>query len=444
MRKSRIPEAVKKEWNCVRCWTSRLGYTPFKPREFLDQAIVILRHDFERDEKTILHPMNEMVGYIQALQFQLQRENKNNAKYEPPVVLLVEFSKLLSTRYENEEKKTNDEVFLDDSLDKEFTKRAEKRVARFLDRLNLRNTTIVAHGAASPFALKLFKSDTKRSLNKNFAKRLLLLHPTVPPKFINQHLLDTQSVFVNRLKNVELHCAYASEREMRRRDAVLRHYCPDGTSITWDEKKEVNEAILKLLTKRKVKKKIAYDEERVDNLGRRVFFSELRIEMDPDSKMHVQICDVITREDMKPRAVETKEEEEDSVKLNLKTCVPECGALILRGNRVVLCRSLEDGDDPTVMHIPSCELDTEDEEDPLSCALRAVYEKCEIDEPEENITYLSQLPPMRLFSPRKVVDVYFFYANNPPPSIDDTSEEEDFEDAYVVFSLYYSFISLCT
>ena len=142
---------------------------------------------------------------------------------------------------------------------------------------------------------------------------------------------------------------------------------------------------------------------------------------------------------MPPR---TKEEEEDSGTLNLKTCVPECGALILRGNRVVLCRSLEDGDDPTVMHIPSCELDTEDEEDPLSCALRAVYEKCEIDEPEENITYLSQLPPMRLFSPRKVVDVYFFYANNPPPSIDDTSEEEDFEDAYVVLLLIHITVHL--
>ena len=103
MRKSRIPESVKKEWDCVRCWTSRLGYTPFKPREFLDEAIVILRHDFQRDEKTILHPMNEMVGYIQALQFTLQRENKNNAKYEPPVVLLVEFSKLLSADQERGE-----------------------------------------------------------------------------------------------------------------------------------------------------------------------------------------------------------------------------------------------------------------------------------------------------------------------------------------------------
>ena len=341
----------------------------------------------------------------------------------------------LSTRYENEEKKSDDQVFLDDSLDKEFTKRAEKRVVRFLDRLNLRNATIIAHGAASPFALKLFKSDTKRSLNKNFAKRLLLLHPNVPPQFINQHLLDTKSAFVNRLKNVELYCAYATEREMKRRDAVLRHYCPDGTSTLWDEKKEIHEAILNLLTKRNVKsnKEIAYDEERLDILGRRIFFSEMRIEMDPNSKMHVQICEAITHDDMKPRARETKQEEEekkDLCKLNLKTCVPECGALILRGNRVVLCRSLEDGDDATVMRIPSCKLNSEEKEDPLNCAFRAVYEKCDIEDPEENITHLNHFLPMRLFCASKIVDVYFFYANNPPPSIDDLNDEEDFEDAY--------------
>ncbi len=80
----------------------------------------------------------------------------------------------------------------------------------------------------------------------------------------------------------------------------------------------------------------------------------------------------------------------------------------LERDRAILCRSLDgERSDPTRMRIPSCLL--EESEHPMDCAMRALVEELDIDDPDEELSFLSSLPPMRLFCPNGesyVVDVY--------------------------------------
>jgi hypothetical protein len=378
-RKARLSSEDKKDWTCVRCWTAQKGYCAFKPatNSYLKKAIVILEHESPNHD----HPMKNISGIVQELLFsERNKENSENEQIgvEETLVIVVEFTSLLQIRYdEDEDGISNDSVLTDEAAEHQYGKRIEKRVVRFLHRLHLREATIVARGSCCPFAIKLFSPSATRSLSDENVKRLVLLAPHIPPSFINHHLLDT--TYTKRLQNVELLCAYTSDREKKKRDAILRHYCPLGTSLTWG-KGEINqqhmEVLLPLLLRKKkvdcherdsssssttTKNNSAstspvymFDDERYDDLGRRIFFSELTIVMDPNSKMDVQVSEPITFHSIAPPYENSKKRYNDGEAVNIEDCLKECGALILRGNRIVLCRSL---DNPTLMSIPSCELD---------------------------------------------------------------------------------------
>jgi len=323
--------------------------------------------------------------------------------------------------------------------------------------LHLREATIVARGACCPFAIKLLSPTASRSFSNENVKRLVLLNPKLSGSFINSHLLD--ATFLRRLNDVELSCAYESDRERQKRDAILRHYCPQGESIVWTDgtieqsNMEVLLAIFVGNTKdvktndedvktnddtchdehchdHECNNITSFDDDRYDDLGRKVFIGHLTVVMDPDSKMDVQLSEHVTYADMTATSSTTSSATTTTEGMvDVNNCVRECGALILRGNRIVLSRDLEN--DATIMSIPSCELDICCNEDPMACALRSIDEKCDIDDPTEQVIVLNHLLPVRLFRPNgenKIVDIYFMYSKNPPPS--DAGDDEDYEDLY--------------
>ena len=365
-RKARISSEEKKDWTRVRCWTAQNGYSSYKPSpsSYLHDAIVILEHQCCQDKNHHHKPMKDLSDIVQELLFSSSRSNNGSSSSSSsetesrsePLILVVEFTSLLQIRYDDDQgEPSNDDIFIEESCQQQYGKRVEKPVVRFLQRLNLRNATVVARGTCCPFAMKLLSPSASRSLSNENVKRLVLVTPNIPSSFINQHLLE--GPFMERLQKVELMCAYASNREMERRDAVLRHYCPLGTSLTWDGEVDQQhmEVLLLLLGKlqpgtQKEKVACTYDDSRYDNLGRKVFFSELTIVMDPDSKMDVQVSEHITYASMVP----SEQKVVQNGLITVEDCVRECGVLILRGNRIVLCRSL---DNPTMMSIPSCALD---------------------------------------------------------------------------------------
>ena len=89
------------------------------------------------------------------------------------------------------------------------------------------------------------------------------------------------------------------------------------------------------------------------------------------------------------------------------------GALVLRGNRCVLVRSLASPPLWSGMRLPYVELDTD--ESAVDGALRAVSEHCDIDGPSE-LELLPHVPPAVLYLEGGLrVLVYAFNAVQPPP-----------------------------
>ena len=112
---------------------------------------------------------------------------------------------------------------------------------------------------------------------------------------------------------------------------------------------------------------------------------------------------------------ESADEAEVETNVDIDACTQEFGGLVLRGNRCVLCKSLEGAWEG--MRVPSLPPDDEDDEAPLACALRAVDELCEIDA-EEDAMPLPHIQPVSIYMPGGepvVVTLFALYAANPPP-----------------------------
>ena len=100
------------------------------------------------------------------------------------------------------------------------------------------------------------------------------------------------------------------------------------------------------------------------------------IEMDPRSKQDALRCEPLKSEVI--YANEAAADEEDAP-VPLEKCEREIGGIVLRGNRIVLVRSLKK--DFAGLRIPSAAPREGESEE--ACAVRAVARHCEIDGDEE-------------------------------------------------------------
>ena len=107
---------------------------------------------------------------------------------------------------------------------------------------------------------------------------------------------------------------------------------------------------------------------------------------------------------------------------------PHSGALILRGNRCVLVRSLTRPPQWSGMRVPSAEVLPG--ETAVEAAVRAASDLCDIDAAGE-IVHLPQLAPVAIFGANQTVHVHFFHAKKAAPSGEsDTEDPSDLYDWY--------------
>ena len=415
-RKARISEEQRKEWACVRVWAATKGYRAYKPpaKGYLHDALVILEHQCPNR----VNPMRSRAGLVQELLF-----NEIGTKPEFSTILVVDMTALLKLRDEDE---PDMDIIGEEAVQIQFGKRMEKPVIRFLERIYLRDATIVARGECCQFAIKLMSPVASRALKSENIKRIVMLHPALSPAFINKQLGSRAAA---KLKAVELHVAYPSDKERKRRDRILRHYCPKGKSMTWEPEIEQNSVVLLTMLESSEEEKPTdtesttsaassppeYDPERYDHLGQSLFFAEVRIVMDPVSKRDIQVSEDVTLELNEPEESEDEADPLGETNVDIASCTQEVGGLVLRGNRCILCKSLTD--EWTGMRVPSLPPDDEDEETPLACAARAVSELCEIDA-EEDVVPLPHIQPVNIFMPGGepvVISLHVFYAVNAPP-----------------------------
>jgi hypothetical protein len=127
------------------------------------------------------------------------------------------------------------------------------------------------------------------------------------------------------------------------------------------------------------------------------------------------------------------------------------GALVLRGNRCILARSLETPPLWHGMRLPA--LAAQENERPVDTARRAVAELCDVDcldGDDDEFIHVSSVLPIALYTPRgtdtgqppRLTQVHVFYAVNPPPVR--ILKSPLYSDFCIVNVLGYSLLRMCS
>lgn len=450
-----------KEESAVHVLGASLHYDQLKPKAgTFDGAVVILSDGTKdvarsgpasRDHVLIRH-----AGTVRSLLFgSAAGPNVQEPLSTAPVVVFD--LEPLRLEVERKEKERGEGVSWVSLLEAEgaardqLSKAIGKPIVRAFNKLMMQSTgaTMVAHGSVCQLVIKILRTNDPHGVAASSKlDRVVLLDPVLPIATVNALLTGACTAASGRVR-AELAFANAAKRD--RRLPMLRGVLPRGcdtllpannelhaVSISGDEKSAALLAALAVMEAPNAAKLPipAYREDEFDSLGRRMFLSLIEMEMDPISKQcvvsAVDITEDVLGRDLSVTCVSKAQDDAlgDNVSMH--------GALVLRGNRCILVRSLEM---PTLwrgMRLPS--VAANEHEMPVDTARRAVAELCDVDcldGDDDEFLHLSSVPPFALYTsrgagqPTRLTLVHVFYAVEPPPQgpLEDANMEDE-DDAY--------------
>ena len=329
-----------------------------------------------------------------------------------------------------------------------------KPTVRAFNKLMLESTgaTLVASGKLCPLVMKLLRTnDPHGAAAAKKIDRVVLLDPDLRAANVNSLLTGGPSAPSGR---VIVDVAFSTAAVRDKRLPVLRAVLPRGcdmllpaTSAVDGLSKEPHGAeLLAAIAATSVDgaeaevPTPAFSEDELDGLGRRLYLSEIEVKMGPDKQY------VISAEDITDDVLElnqTGSETSWEILNEAQRAGPDdnmvtVGALVLRGNRCILVRSLENPPLWRGMRLPA--VGAAVDERPVDTARRAVAELCDVDcldGDDDEFVHLTAVPPVPLYTPQgqgkasRVTLVHLFYAVNPPPPgpLEDADMEDD-EDPY--------------
>ena len=452
-------------WQQPSIYTFAGDYGPFKVKghDPIEDTLVWLYNsgetnndDDEDDHKDPQrHPMYPLATPIQDMLL-------DNRTCRFSKVMVIDVNDMFEDRDEYEEALQKEEESL------ELTKKLGKKLLRLFQKLLVHKVALAARGELCPLLLKLYKAleaiDASYNLEENNTiAELWLFHPQLSSKYVNTHLIirqpDTtaapqkspkkskrknngasnrpkESSFVSSSVSSPTKSTYPVQLNLIHTTAltnkmsVLKPAFPNiGVEFVQDE------PICNLLSIVGYGIDLSespegYDPERCNDMGKMLFCSEVVVEMNKISKQHERNCMEITAELL---AIIEPESDEDEVAdpnaIDWSTVEQHVGALLLRGNRCILVRSVygewEGMRIPSVAPFP--------EETPQEAAIRAIADFAEVDDDEMQV--LPHVLPVALYAPNGrpiLVHVYPLYAVSPPPDYDDPADAdlEDEEDPY--------------
>ena len=331
-----------------------------------------------------------------------------------------------------------------------------KPVVRFFNKLMIQSTgaTLVAYGSLCQLAIKLLRTSDLHGVEAaTRIDRVVLIDPVLPTPTVNALLTGACTAASERV-SVELAFANASKRD--RREPMLRAVLPRGGNVllsdqpsptviaSGDDKGAALLAALVATRTSDAAVKVpspAYHEDEIDALGRRLFLSLIEVEMDPNSKQYIQTALDITEDvcgrDLSGTAVSSEAQIDALGAGGDSNSNMMHGALVLRGNRCILVRSLETPPLWRGMRLPS--VAAKENERPVDTARRAVAELCDVDcldGDDDEFVHVSSVPPVALYSPcgvnqpPRLTMVHVFYAVNLPDGPLEDADMEDDEDPY--------------
>lgn len=414
---SRKAHADKSDWHTFSLYAFVGGYGPFKLRgaDPIENAVVVLKHQ-GNESHAEHHPLYFLAGEAQELLLK-------NRTYQERSILVVD----LTTAATDTEGPSGLEK---EKTEKELVKGFGKTLLKLLERLCLLGATFVAHQDGCPLLLKLV-----RALSPEVCSAIWLLHPTLTPKFVNSYFVTTELGVGRTVATPKLHVVFESELARDRRLDLLRHFYPQGSNQIQAGYIRPGLAISSFLGRNssgKSEEGPFYNPEYFCEMGKSLFFSSLKVEMSKYTKQYERSAQDITAElsqvgDYKEA---TSSPITNPTDLDWSTAERQIGALVVRGNRCVLVRSLMGAWEG--MKIPS--LVPTAEETAHSTAIRSVVHFLEVDATEVEI--LPDVPPVEIFTQQKAskpvrIQLWAFYATSPPPDgpLEDADMEDD-EDPY--------------
>lgn len=375
----------------------------------------------------------------------------------------------------------------------ELVKGFGRSLLRLLQRLHLQRVTLAARGEFCPLLLKLYAA--LEATNPDVATDIWLLYPVLTSSFINTHLVpmgrgkkqqhdrqrgrvivrdnnnnhssnkmnrkgDSKKMYHgtngsrrddhrNNLDCIpRLHLVFESDVARDKREDMLRYAFPRGSSHVVNEVVDNNNMFPTLFgsgssstgVPKDDSPRYVYDPHYCNDMGKSLFLSKITVEMSSITKQYERHCEEITADLMRVERIATKSDDIDGSELNRaidvgqidwSICDRHIGALVLRGNRCVLVRSLTS--EWNGMRLPS--VVPQPDEAPASAAIRAVVEFTGVDANE--VTAVPWIPPVAVYAPnhrRILMHLYPLYATEPPP--DGPLEDADMEDDETPYDWY--------
>ncbi|CAE7372022.1 unnamed protein product [Symbiodinium natans] len=299
-------------------------------------------------------------------------------------------------------------VLDDEGAAEKLGKGLTTKAARAIERLCLKGATLVASEGTSQLALKLLSSSR---ILPGSIKKLVLVHPRLPASCIN-FTLTPKTKYAEHLDVI-----FDSESAQQRRLDVLNgafktvtpHICTEPSS-----------AMSFSLRASLSKGPGPGESDETDDLGESLWVCHLTIELDPRSKQPRAELEDITLEFQAPEP----EGHGEAVHSDDATDGAEVAALVLRGSRCLLVRSLEGNWQG--MRIPTIE--AEPNEDTVQTARRCIEELCDVEGSE--VEQILALPPLPLYKSYRCVKMICFRAVHPPSGSPEDADVSDHEDPY--------------
>ncbi len=443
-------------WQQPSIYTFVGDYGPFKVKghDPIEDALIWLYNsgetnsddDEDNNKDPQRHPMYPLATPIQDMLL-------DNRVCRFSKVMVIDVNDMFEDRDEYEEVLQKEEESL------ELTKKFGKKLLRLFQKLLVHKVALAARGELCPSLLKLYKAleaiDASYNLEQNNTiAELWLFHPQLSSKYVNTHLTIRQndtnaapqkSPKKSKRKNngasnstlvsssvssptkstypVQLNLVHTSP--LTNKMSVLKPAFPNiGVEFVQDDTVHNLLSIVGYGTDLSEPPE-EYAPERCNDMGKMLFCSEVNVEMNKISKQHERNCMDITPELLAIIPVESENETvADPNAIDWSTAEQHVGALLLRGNRCILVRSVygewEGMRIPSVAPFP--------DETPQEAAIRAIAEFAEVDADE--MEALSHVLPVALYAPYGrpiLVQVYPLYAVSPPPDYDDPADA-DLED----------------
>lgn len=268
--------------------------------------------------------------------------------------------------------------------------------------------------------LKLHKAI--QHLDRDMISDLWLLYPELSTEFINAHLV-LSSPSNSKKYQAKLHLVTTDKVDNR--TGILNHFFQTETTLIITNPNNWFHVVSFGQDSSDDSKSQIYDPEYCNAMGKTLFCSKMVVEMNRHTKQYERNCEDITTDLLE---IIYPEEEtmtiSDFSKADWSTCEEHVGALVLRGNRCVLVRSVG-GEEWKGMRLPSVK--SYPGESPHDTAIRALVEFTEVE--ANAVKFLPHVLPVAIYAPNGrpiLVHLYPMYAVDPPP--DGLLEDADMED----------------